>query len=120
VERVLILEDEPFIAMDLQLAFDDAGVAVVVTGTCSEAFEALADGAFNGAVLDVNLGDGQTCHKVALELGRLRVPFLLNTGDLNRAGEFLRGIKAPIIPKPTRASHVVERLLAMARPTGVA
>jgi len=34
---ILILEDEPLIAMDLQLAFEDAGAEAVVTVSCDEA-----------------------------------------------------------------------------------
>ena len=37
----------------------------------------------DGAVLDVNLGHGQTCEAVANALRARRVPFVLNTGDLD-------------------------------------
>ena len=50
MKSVLILEDEPFIAMDLQLAFEDAGAEAAVTVSCDEAFAALAERAIDGAV----------------------------------------------------------------------
>ena len=81
---ILILEDEPLIAMDLQLAFEDAGAEAVVTVSCDEAFEAMDGAEFDGAVLDVNLGKGETCEPVAVELRARGVPFLLHTGDLDR------------------------------------
>jgi len=110
---VLILEDEPFIAMDLTFAFEDEGAKVVAVVSCREAREAIERNAFDGAVLDVNLGGGETCEETARELKRRNIPFLLNTGDLNRAGEFLRGMEAPVIQKPTPSDQVVKALFAM-------
>ncbi|MBX7483724.1 response regulator [Qipengyuania qiaonensis] len=108
---ILILEDEPLIAMDLQLAFEDAGADVIVTVCCKEAFDAIQSTEFHGAVLDVNLGKGETCEAVALELKKRDIPFLLHTGDLDRTGEALRDLEAPILAKPSGAENVVSRLL---------
>ncbi len=110
---ILILEDEPFIAMDLQLAFEDAGANAVVTVSCDEAFDAMAKTDFEGAVLDVNLGQGETCEPIALELKKRGIPFLLHTGDLDRAGEALRDLEAPILAKPSGAEDVVSRLFGL-------
>ncbi|HAD18161.1 MAG TPA: response regulator [Erythrobacter sp.] len=110
---ILILEDEPLIAMDLQLAFEDAGAEAVVTVSCDEAFEAMDGAEFDGAVLDVNLGKGETCEPVAVELRARGVPFLLHTGDLDRAGEALRDLDAPILAKPSGADDVVSRLFGL-------
>lgn len=110
---ILIVEDEPLIALDLRYACEDAGIGSVVAGSCRQALAELdAHDGIDGAVLDVNLGHGQTCEAVANALRARRVPFVLNTGDLDRAGEFLRGINAPILSKPTAADAVVERLIA--------
>ena len=110
---ILILEDEPLIAMDLQLAFEDAGAEAVVTVSCDEAFEAMDGAEFDGAVLDVNLGKGEPCEPVAVELRARGVPFLLHTGDLDRAGEALRDLDAPILAKPSGADDVVSRLFGL-------
>lgn len=110
---VLILEDEPFIALDLAFACEDAGVKSVTAASCEQANEAMERNAIDGAILDVNLGKGETCERVARELKDRGVPFVLNTGDLNRAGEFVRDMNAPIIGKPSSASSVIARLLAL-------
>ncbi|KWV95352.1 MULTISPECIES: response regulator [unclassified Erythrobacter] len=115
MKTILILEDEPFIAMDLQFAFEDSGVQAVVAVSCSEAFTALDRHAVDGAVLDVNLGQGETCEPVAQELRKRDVPFVLHTGDLDRAGEALRDLAAPILAKPMDAEAVVERILGLRR-----
>lgn len=113
---ILIVEDEPFIALDLQYACEDAGLSAIMAGSSGAALEALAaNDTIDGAVLDVNLGNGETCEAIAQALRVRGVPFVLNTGDLNRAGEYLRGIQAPILAKPSSANEVVERLLRHAR-----
>lgn len=113
MNRVLILEDEPLIAMDLSMAFEDCAIAAVTAVTCAEASTALAEQAIDGAVLDVNLGKGETCEPVAVELRARGVPFLLHTGDLDRAGEALRDLDAPILAKPSGADDVVSRLFGL-------
>ena len=113
MKRILILEDEPLIAMDLQLAFEDAGTDAVVTVCCEDALEAIRSTDFDGAVLDVNLGQGETCEPVAVDLRKRGIPFLLHTGDLDRAGEALRDLEAPILAKPSGAEDVVSKLLGL-------
>jgi len=109
----LIVEDEPFIAMDLQYAFEDEGAKAVTAVSCQEALIALAERNFSGAVLDVNLGRGETCEQAAAELERRGIPFVLHTGDLNRVGEFLRGLGAPILSKPRPAGDVARYAISM-------
>lgn len=112
---VLVLEDEPLIAFDLQQALEDVGIGAVLARSCLDAETRLADNPVDGAILDVNLGQGETCESVALALRAKCIPFILNTGDLDRSGELLRKIEAPIVAKPTPAETVVERLLAVAQ-----
>ena len=109
--KFLILEDEAFIAMDLSMAFDDAGHEALSASNCHEALEAIDKGDLDGAVLDVNLGGGQTCEKAAATLHEQAIPFVLHTGDLNRVGELLRDFNVPIIEKPVPSDTVVSRIL---------
>ena len=113
MKSILILEDEPFIALDLQLAFEDDGARAVVAVNCDEAFELLRTTEFDGAVLDVNLGRSETCEPVAVELKKRGVPFLLHTGDLDRTGEALRELNAPMMAKPSGAEEVVAKLFGL-------
>lgn len=112
---VLILEDEPLIAMDLEMAFDDLGVRVHTATDCEQALAILGAHSIGAAVLDVNLGRGQTCDPVALELRKRHIPFALHTGDLNRRGEHLRQIDAPVIAKPSESSYVAARVLELVK-----
>jgi CheY-like chemotaxis protein len=57
--RILVVEDEPFIAMDLVLAIEDAGGKAIGPATSvREALELIETLTPDGAVLDVNLPDG--------------------------------------------------------------
>ena len=111
--RYLVLEDEPLIAMDLAMAFEDAGHEAQTASSCAEAMAIIEEGGLSGAVLDVNLGFGETCQHAAEELARRSIPFVLHTGDLNRVGETLRKFDVRIIAKPVPAEDVVEVVLAL-------
>jgi CheY-like chemotaxis protein len=77
---VLVIEDEPLIAMMLEdfvdlLGHDLAGVADSV----ADALTRVDEGGFDAAILDVNLRDG-ACWPVADALTNAGKPFVLATG----------------------------------------
>ena len=79
-ERVLIVEDEYFLAQDLAVALQSRGAKIVaLVGELGEALEQLAGGGFDVAVVDINL-KGEFAYRIADELQRLRIPFVLATG----------------------------------------
>ena len=112
---ILVLDDEPMILVDLQFTLEDAGLTPVTAPTAEMALERIARARPDAAVLDVNLGGGETCEAVAARLEDMGVPFILYTGDLDRRGEVVASFDAPILPKPTPAHRVVEALLKMTR-----
>jgi DNA-binding NtrC family response regulator len=79
--RILVVEDEFFLAEDLQQELSTAGATVV--GMASTIREALAlidtEGHLDCAILDVNLG-GKPVFPVADYLIDRSVPFVLTTG----------------------------------------
>ena len=77
---VLIVEDEPLIAMMLEDFLDSLGHRVA--GTCDTVSEALArvgEGGFDVAIIDVNL-NGERVWPVADRLAAQGVPYILATG----------------------------------------
>jgi ActR/RegA family two-component response regulator len=58
-KRLLVVEDEYLIAVDLACLLEDRGVVVVGSaGSVGDALELISrEGALDGAVLDVNLGE---------------------------------------------------------------
>lgn len=79
--RILIVEDEPFIAFDLAAAIeDDGGFVVGPAGSVKEALELITmQPHVEAAILDVNLPDGDIGPVIA-ELTLRDTPMLVHTG----------------------------------------
>ena len=79
--KVLIVDDEFLIAIELEAVFRDAGAAeVIICGSVSEALEAIDEDGFDVAVLDVRLGS-ETSDPVADRLDEDGVPFIFYSGQ---------------------------------------
>jgi DNA-binding response OmpR family regulator len=78
--RVLVVEDEYFIANDLEKALRDNGAEVIgPISQLSDAMRLVDDGGFDVAVIDLNLHD-ELAYPVAEELERQQIPFVFATG----------------------------------------
>ena len=78
--RILLVEDEPLLAMLVEdLIGEVGGVVVGPAGSVDEALKVLAAGKLDGAILDVNLG-GEMVYPVADTLAAQGVPFVFVTG----------------------------------------
>jgi PAS domain S-box-containing protein len=79
-KRILVLEDEPLIAMMLEDILVELGCHVVGPASDIAGAEALArEAAIDAAILDVNVGD-RTSHPVAELLKARSIPFLVASG----------------------------------------
>ena len=112
----MIVEDDPFIAIDLEDAYLEAGFEVMGPFVSSEsALAALAarDTAPDVATLDYNLTDG-TSRPVASMLAKLGVPFLMVTSEAEavRHRPFCKG--RPVFPKPFDLPALVGHSAALA------
>jgi CheY-like chemotaxis protein len=84
--RVLVVEDEYLIAMEMKRWLRGAGVEVVgPVASVDQALDLIEDDCPDAAVLDVNLGGGETAYPIADKLGVLGVPYLFATGDVKLA-----------------------------------
>ncbi|WP_426038305.1 PAS domain S-box protein [Cypionkella sp. TWP1-2-1b2] len=111
--RVLIVEDEPLIAMDFSQALSDAGYVVIgPANSVARALALLAQFGCDAAVLDVNLGM-ETSEPVARELIKLGTPFVVTSGySREQQPEIMQS--APLLGKPASAHMLlaqVERCL---------
>jgi DNA-binding NtrC family response regulator len=78
--RVLVIEDEYFLAKDLENSLSAAGAGVVgPIPNIADAVEQAAQGAFDVAVIDINLR-GFASFVIAEQLQDRGVPFLFATG----------------------------------------
>jgi len=97
---VLIVEDEPLIAMMLEDFLDSLGHQVV--GTCesvAEALQRIDEGGIEVAIVDVHLKGGEPVWPVCDRLADVGVPFLLATGGHIEPPP-ARHADAPVLSKP--------------------
>ena len=109
--RILIVEDEPWIAMDLEMIIVEFVTAsVVVEGSVAGTKEVLHE-ALDFAFLDIEVTDGKT-FEIAQILERKHVPFVFVSGAPQDQLPFeLRSI--PFIPKPFHAAQIESALQAV-------
>jgi CheY-like chemotaxis protein len=105
--RVLVVEDDPLLAMDLDATLAQAGAVVV--GPCQTLDEALlrADaGDFAVAVLDFGLGS-ESVSPVARRLVKRGVPFVLYTGRSRHEPSMAEWSGCSIVEKPASMRALV-------------
>ncbi len=107
-KRILIVEDEPIVAMMLEDMLENLGAIVV--GPASSVIEAnalIARGLPDAAVLDLNLG-GERSHAVARQLRDKGVPFVFATGH-TLVGD-VDFAEATCVQKPYRSEQIAAAL----------
>ena len=78
--RVLIVEDEYFVAQDLEQELKSIGATIVgPIADLSGAKDQISRNGFDVAIIDINL-DGELAFPLADELMRQRIPFVFATG----------------------------------------
>ncbi|MBQ1562733.1 MAG: response regulator [Caulobacter sp.] len=111
--RVLVVEDELFVAMLVEDLLSDLGCEVVgPAASASEAVRLAERESFDLALLDVNLGDGETSFRTAEILRERGVAFAFVTGYGDQ------GVRpdlrdAPIVSKPIdprQLARVIDRI----------
>ena len=108
--RILIVEDEPLIAMMLEDFLDALDRDVAGSADCVEAaLPLVAAGGIDAAILDVNLRGGETSWPIADALAAAGVPFLLATGG---SGDTIadQHKNCPLLPKPFTMDGVEKAL----------
>ena len=115
IRSILIVEDEPLIAMMLEDFLDSLGHTVV--GTCESVEDAMAkidEGGFDVAIVDVHLKNGEHVWPVADRLSQEGVPFVLATGGhIEPPPE--RHASAPVLAKPYTIDAIEPALNAACR-----
>ncbi len=110
--RLLVVEDEPMAALELQDMLGDCGCEVV--GVASNLLRGLAIAcneqmALDGAVLDINLG-GEQVYPVAERLKTRGVPFIFSTG-YGKAGRAPSFAHIPTLNKPYGPQELEDTLV---------
>lgn len=109
--RILVVEDEPFIALTLEDMLDELGFALAGTvSQVSEALDLIDRAPIDCALLDVNLGL-EKIDPVADLLAARKCPFIFTTG-YGRSGIPHNHADRPVLQKPFRMDDLANVLKA--------
>ena len=111
-QRILIVEDEPLIAIDLQYGLEDALAEVVgPAGALRPALELAQRYGITAAIVDLQLKNEDAEPLIELLLQR-RVPIVIYSGgDLHAAA--LRWPSATMVGKPASIERIIETLMVL-------
>jgi CheY-like chemotaxis protein len=99
-KRVMVVEDEALVAMLTCDYLEDLGCIVVGPfASVKDALQGLDDSKIDCAVLDLNLGGGETSFPVASALAERDTPFVFATG-YGAVGGNAEFAHVPVLPKP--------------------
>jgi CheY-like chemotaxis protein len=99
-KRLLVVEDEFLIALDIESILEGSGAQVRTANRVDQALGLIkSDGPFDAAVLDLKL-DRETSVTIAERLQAQSVPFVFLTGAAGDASIVAQFRNAPVIGKP--------------------
>ncbi|TBZ14674.1 response regulator [Rhizobium leguminosarum] len=106
---ILILEDEPFIALDIETVLEGCGQRNFVTlSTGSDAVSWLKKNSPSAAIVDPRLSDG-VCTAVARHLVDCEIPFILYSGESESVSELEPAFaEGHLLMKPASPEQLVE------------
>jgi CheY-like chemotaxis protein len=110
---ILIIEDEPLIAFELEAAFSTAGASVVSASDTTEALRLISESNISAAVVDISLGT-EDCSAVCERLAEAGIPFIFYTGDA-RPDILRKWPSAPILTKLVDKKRIVEVVAGIVR-----
>lgn len=104
--NILVVDDEPLIAMDIAAILREAGGHdVSLAASVAKALELLSQQSFDAAVLDMNLR-GETSAPIAEACTGAGIPFLILSGY--NATQFAKNFDGvPVLAKPCKPAALV-------------
>jgi len=110
LRRILVVEDEALILLDLEQTLAEAGVeTVLAASTVADALKMVDMGEPDAAILDLHLGRDGWSYDVAHRLKEKGVPFVFSSGTVEVADGFH---DVPLVLKPFASNHLIETLAA--------
>jgi CheY-like chemotaxis protein len=106
---ILLVEDEPLVALDVVKALRTAGARVLCAGYLDAGLSTVEHPDLSGAVVDLHLGDGSGT-VVCKRLRERGIPFIVHTGypPMLVSREWP---DVPVIAKPARSEQIVSALV---------
>ena len=113
--RVLVVEDDALLLMELESILIEAGAEVVgVCRTVAEGATAAQQEGIAAAVLDVRIGR-DTIAPVARQLDRQGTPFMFYTGQVGNDPAIAEWADRTIVGKPAQAKAIVSAVAGLVR-----
>lgn len=114
MKKILLLEDETLVQMLIEDFINDLGYEVHAVSSLVRAVEAYTSESFDGAVLDVNLGDGTNSFPLAALLQRDGCGFVFMSGYNPEGIEgFAQFPEIEKLSKPIVFNHLKDALARM-------
>ena len=111
---VLLVEDQPLIAYDVEREFRKAGARVISAAQLDVALPMAEHPDLSGAVIDLRLG-ADSAIPICRRLVDRKIPFVVHTGYAADAVQ-QQWPGVPIIQKPARPEEVADRLAECLKP----
>lgn len=110
---ILLVDDEPLILMDLEMAAEDRGFDYLSAPSVERALALIeaGDPAIDLAVLDFTLLHGTDCLPIARRLEAHGIPYIIHSGDLDRSEKGLGELDAVLVQKPAPSDKVIAAAL---------
>ena len=103
--RILLVEDDPLICLDLAASLEEFGAVVTAVSNVGAAFAALAIAMPDIAVLDFELG-AETSEPIAEFVQARKIPFLYLSGHSEHDERFSRWREIRVLAKPLSAARI--------------
>lgn len=109
-KRILIVEDEPMIALDIEAAVKDAGAIVIGPAATLDVAQSLAQSSgLDGAILDLRLGTDSSADLVTM-LRAQGIPCVVHTADSQFAEQWPA---VPVFDKPVLPEALIAALAGL-------
>ena len=109
--RLLVVEDEMLLAMDLEMLLEGEGCVVLGPAhSVAHALDILKTEHPDAATLDMNL-NGELSVQVAAALRDRKIPFVVVTGYTGRYEEEPIFQSAPLVKKPYDTGELIRKLI---------
>ncbi len=113
--RLLVVEDDAILLMELEAILRAAGAEIVgLCRTVNEALTTLQSEHISAAVLDVKVGK-ETIAPVARQLGRRGTPFVFYTGQVANDPALAEWSGCEVIAKPAKTKAIVATVAEVLR-----
>jgi DNA-binding response OmpR family regulator len=106
---ILVVEDEPIIALDIADAFEQVGAKAVTSFSLSEALGLVETDLWSAAVVDHRLRDGESS-PLCERLTECDIPFVVYSGSADLGGACAEGEQ---VIKPANTGSLVQKIVSL-------